>query len=315
MNNTRLPLIAGIIVVLLAIVGYSSTFTVPQTQQAIVLQFGDPKRTVSEPGLHFKLPFLQSVVYVENRVLNLDPPAQTIILRGQLRLVVDAFVRYRIVDPLRFIQAIGSEAVLEGTLGSVVNDATRGVLGEATLADVLSSKRAEMMTEIRTRVNREAERFGIVIVDMRIGRADLAPDVSESVFNRMRAERQRDANEFRAQGQEQSQIIKAQADREATVIRAEATRQSDILRGEGEAERIRLLNEVTSKDPEFFQFFRSMQAYRDSLDPTTSYLVLTMDSDFFRYFRDAKGDWSRDPGDLPPVGTGGATDSGGIGGN
>lgn len=312
--NSRIPLIAGVLVVVLAIVGYASTFTVQQTQQAIVLQFGDPKRTVSAPGLHFKLPFLQSVVYVEKRVLNLDPPSQTIILRGQLRLVVDTFVRYRITDALRFIQAAGSESALEGTLGSIVNDAARGVLGEVTLADVLSPRRGQLMGEIRRRVNVAAERFGIEIVDLRIGRADLAPDVSESVYNRMRAERQRDAAESRAQGQEQYQTITAQADREAIGIRAEATRQSEILRGEGDAERIRILNEAYNRDPDFFQFYRTMQAYRDSLDPVTSYLVLTTNSEFFNYFRDAQGELGTGTGMAPsPVPPGGGTGGQGTG--
>jgi len=307
--RSRFPLIAGIVVVVLGVLAYSATFTVQQTQQAIVLQFGDPKQVITDPGLHFKLPFVQEVRYVEKRVLNLDPPPQTIILRDQLRLVVDAFVRYRITDSLRFLQVAGTESTLQGTLGSIVNDAARGVLGEATLAEVLSAKRAELMSRIRQRVNAAAARFGIVIVDLRIGRADLASDVSESVYSRMRAERERDANEYRAQGQEQFQTITAQADREAIVIRAEATRQSDILRGEGEAARSAILNAAFGADPEFFQFYRTMQAYRESLDPQTSYLVLTTNSEFFKFFQDSSGllwepTTAPAPGEAPAGGTG-----------
>lgn len=312
--KARLSLIAGVLVLLLGILAYSATFTVHETEQAIVLQFGDPKQVITEPGLHFKLPFVQEVRTVEKRVLNLDPPSQTIILRDQLRLIVDAFMRYRITDALRFLQVAGSESTLQGTLGSIVNARAREVLGDASLAEVLSAQRAQLMADIRRQVNLEAARFGIEIVDLRIGRADLAPDVSESVYSRMRAERERDAADFRAQGQEQYQTITAQADREAIVIRAEANRQSEILRGQGDADRTRILNGAYSQDPEFFQFYRTMEAYRESLDPATSFLVLTTNSEFFKYFQDAQGLlWDEGTGvsgsgSLPGIGGTGATE-------
>ncbi len=283
----RLPLIIGIVVIAFGILIYAATFIVAQTQQAVVLQFGDPKRVIEEPGLHFKMPFLQNVRYLEKRVLNLDPSEQTVLLEDNRRLVVDAFVRYRINDPLTFIRSVGTEIILDGRLSPVVNNAVRAVFGEATLTDVVSSERSRLMTDIRVRVNRDAAQFGIQIVDLRIGRADLAPQVAEAVYDRMRAERQRLAADFRARGSEQKQTIEAQADRQATVIRAEAQRQADILRGEGEGQRTKVLNDAYSRNPEFFRFLRTMQAYRSALDPGSTSLVLTTESEFFGFFNQA----------------------------
>ncbi len=283
----RFPLIVGIVVIAIGILIYASTFIVAQTQQAVVLQFGDPKRVITDPGLHFKTPFIQNVRYLEKRVLNLDPAEQTVLLEDNRRLVVDAFVRYRINDPLTFIRSVGTETVLDGRLSPVVNDAVRGVFGEATLTDVVSSERSRLMSDIRARVNTEGARFGIAVVDLRIGRADLAPQVAEAVYSRMRAERERLAADFRARGSEQKQTIEAQADRQATVIRAEAQRQADILRGEGEGQRTTVLNDAYSNDPDFFRFFRTMQAYRNAIDPGTTSMVLTTDSEFFSFFNQA----------------------------
>lgn len=301
----RIPLIAGIVIIVLGILLYLSSFIVRQTEQAVVLQFGDPQRVITEPGLHFKVPLLQNVRFLEKRVLNLDPSSQTVLLEDNRRLVVDAFVRYRIDKPLIFIRSVGSEEILDGRLSPVVNDAVRGVFGDATLTDVVSARRAGLMSDIRERVNTSAQRFGIEIVDLRIGRADLAPQVAEAVYDRMRAERQRLAADFRARGQEQYQTITSQADREATVIRAEAQRQADILRGEGEAERAKILNDAFSADPGFFAFYRTMQAYRSAITPESSSLVLTTDNDFFRYFNQAA------PGQAPSAGaaTGGQAGS------
>jgi membrane protease subunit HflC len=298
--SAKTPLIAGIVLIVLGILAYSATFTLHQTQQAIVLQFGDPKEVITDPGLHFKLPFVQNVAYVDKRILSVDPPAQTIVLRGNLRLVVDAFVRYRVINPLRFIQAVQTEEQLELRLAPIVNDAVRSVLGDVSLADVLSTRRSGLMETIRTLVNdqvqgkptelaKQSTDFGIEIVDLRIGRADLAPEVSESVYERMRAERQRDAADFRAQGEEIRRTVIGQADREATVLRAEATMTSSIARGEGDAQRTAILNAAYGRDPEFFEFFRTMQAYRESLDPLSSYMVLTTNSEFFRYFANSEG--------------------------
>jgi membrane protease subunit HflC len=329
--SARIPLIAGIVLIVLGILAYSATFTVHQTQQAIVLQFGDPKEVVTEPGLHFKLPFIQNVAYVDKRILSVDPPSQEILLRGNLRIVVDAFVRYRITNPLRFIQAVQTEEALERALAPIVNDAVRGVLGDVSLADVLSVRRAGLMEQIKGLVNAYVQGkreevaqanaelqgapvdFGIEIVDLRIGRADLAAEVSESVYERMRAERQRDAADFRAQGEEIKRTIIGQADREATVIRAEATMTSSIARGQGDAQRTAILNAAYGRDPEFFEFFRTMQAYRESIDPESSYMVLTTNSEFFRYFANSLGEPALPeaaPGAGTGAGTGGGTGSG-----
>ena len=286
--NRRIGLLIGIVVIIGAIIASGALFTVHQTQQAIVLQFGDPKRVITEPGLKIKLPFIQEVRFVERRVLNLDPPVERVLLADQRPLLVDSFVRYRIVDPLRFIQAAISEDQVQGSLGSIVNNSVRATLGNVTLPSVLSDERRGLMADIRDRVNEAGQTFGIEIVDVRIGRADLATEVSQSVYDRMRAERQRDAAEFRARGFELSQRIKAAADREATVIRAEAEREAEIQRGIGEGERTRILNDAFGQDPEFFDFYRSMQAYEGSLAGESSFLVLSPDSTFFRFFRDAE---------------------------
>lgn len=283
-----LPL--GILVIALGICLFDALFTVHQTKQAIVLQFGAPKRMISEPGLHIKLPFIQDVRYIEKRVLNFDPDPERVILADQRPLIVDSFSRYRITEPLVYIQRVSSERALLDRLGPIVNDTVRAVFGDINLTSVLSDERADLMDQVRDRVNEAAQDFGIEMVDVRIGRADLAPDVSESVYNRMRSERERDAAEFRAQGQEQYDRITSAAEREATVIRAEARRESDILRGEGEGQRTSILNDAYGQNAEFFRFYRSMQAYEQSFAGENTYMVLSTDSDFFRYFDDVTRD-------------------------
>ena len=235
--NRRALFIFGILAIGLGIVASSSLFTVHQAQQAIVLQLGNPKRVVTAPGLHWKLPFIQNVDYYEKRVLNLDPPEESILLSDQKRLMVDAFARYRIVDSLEFFKTVKTEAGVRQRLGPIVNASLRGVLGNATLASVLSDERVDIMRQIQESVNSEATRFGIELVDVRIGRADFPDQISQSVYGRMKSERERVAAEFRAQGFELSQRIKAGADREATVILAEAKKESEIERGRGEATR------------------------------------------------------------------------------
>ena len=298
-----LPL--GILVVVLGVCAFDTFFTVHQTKQAIVLQFGAPKRVISEPGLNVKIPFIQDVRYIEKRVLNFDPEPERVILADQRPLIVDSFSRYRISEPLTYIQRVSSERALLDRLGPIVNDTVRAVFGDVNLTSVLSEERADLMDQVRRRVNEAAQDFGIEMVDVRIGRADLAPDVSESVYNRMRAERERDASEFRAQGQEQYDRITSAADREATVILAEARRESEILRGEGEGERTTILNDAYGQDPEFFRFYRSMEAYRQSFDGDTSYMVLSTDSDFFRYFDDVTQDIDRRNADSSESSSGG----------
>ncbi|MET4807452.1 protease modulator HflC [Limibacillus sp. MBR-115] len=281
----KLPLILGVIVVLLGILGSSALFVVDETKQVIVLQFGDPKRTISEPGLNVKVPFIQNVIYYEKRVLNFDPPVERVILADQKPLNVNSYARYRISNPLRFYQTVTTEQGLSRQLGQIINSSVRSVLGNVNLASVLSEERTKIMAEIRAKVNTQAGRFGIDVVDVRIGRADLPEETSKSVFARMQSEREREAAEFRAEGFEQAQRIRATADREATVIRAEAKRESDILRGQGDALRTTTLANAYSTDPEFFRFFRTMEAYKQSLQGTNSYLVLDpKQMEFFNFF-------------------------------
>ncbi len=276
-------LIIGIIVVALGILALTTLFTMQQTQQGIVLRLGNPVRTVTDPGLKMKIPFIETVAFYEKRVLNLDPPVERIILSDQKPLLVDSYARYQIKDPLKFFQTVRTERELRVRLGTIVNASIRNVLGNHNLASVLSEERAEIMRQIQERVNIQAKRFGISIVDVRLRRADLPQQASESVYDRMRSERVREAKEFRAQGFEIAQRIKAGADREATVIRAEAEREAEILRGEGEGARTRILNDAYGQDTDFFGFYRSMQAYERALSKGT-YMVLSPDSEFFSYF-------------------------------
>lgn len=274
----------GFAIAALGVVGSASVFTVNEAQQALVLQFGEPRRVVREPGLKFKVPFIQEVRILDRRVLDLDPPVEQVILADQKRLDVDAFARYRIHDPLRFYQTAGTEAVAETRMNATVNSALRRVLGNVTVLAVLSEERTKIMTDIKNQVNTEAQRFGIEIVDVRIRRADLPQETSQSIFARMRSEREREASEARAQGQEQAQQIRARAERERTVMVAEAQRDAQILRGEGDNTALKLIAEVTSKDPEFYGFYRSLEAYRKALNKDDTTMVLSPNSEFFRYF-------------------------------
>ena len=280
-------LIIGVVVGVLGLVAYGTLFTVDQTQQAIVMQFGEPKRVIAEPGLAWKLPLIQNVQYYEKRVLNLDPPAENILLSDQKRLIVDVFARYRIADPLKFFQTVRSEDTARNRLGIIVNGRLRQILGNSTLSSVLSDERTQILQDLKVSVDQETQRFGIALVDVRIRRADLPDETRESVYNRMRSEREREAAEFRAQGFEQAQRIKASADREATVIKAEADRESSILRGQGEGRRTEILNNAYGQDPDFFNFYRSMQAYGASLSAESTYMVLSPDSEFFSFFNQA----------------------------
>lgn len=285
MNRTLAA--AGVAIVALGVIASSALFTVNEAQQALVLQFGEPRRVIQDPGLKVKIPFIQEVRILDRRVLDLDPPVEQVILADQKRLDVDAFARYRIHDPLRFYQTAGTEAVAETRLNSIVNSALRRVLGNVTVLAVLSDERARIMTDIKGQVNDEAKRFGIEIVDVRIRRADLPEETSQSIFARMRSEREREASEARAQGQEQSQQIKSRAERERTVIIAEAQRDAQILRGEGDNNAIKLIAEATSQDPAFYGFYRSLEAYRKSLNGNDTTMVLSQTSEFFRYFSGA----------------------------
>jgi membrane protease subunit HflC len=271
--------------VVLLIVLFSSLFTVHQTQQALVLQVGEPRAVVTDPGLHMKLPWpFQNVLYLDKRVLYLDLPAEEVIAQDKKRLVVDAFARWRITDPLRFYQSLTDEDLAQVRLQPILGSNVRRILGSQTFAAVLSGERAKLMLDIRDGVNAQTKNFGIEVVDVRIRRADLPPQNSDAIYRRMQQERVRQANEFRAQGEQISQEIRSKADRDATVIVAEATRQAEITRGQGDGEKNRIFAEAFGQDPDFFAFYRSMSSYSASLKGDNTTVILSPDSDFFRYF-------------------------------
>ena len=282
--NARLTMIAGIGGVALLFLLLNALFTVHQTQQALVLQFGNPVRILQEPGLHLKVPFVQQVDYFEKRVLDFDAPSVELVLGDQKRLVVDAFARYRITDPLRFRQSVGTELAFRGRLEPIVFSSLRSVLGEAPLFSILSQDRNQLMERIKSEANKALAGFGVELVDVRIKRADLPPENSQAVFQRMQTERQREAKELRAQGAEVGQRIRARADRERRVLIAEAEREAAIARGEGDAEAVRIFAEAYSQNPDFFDFYRSLQAYREALGDGSTSFVLSPDSEFFRFF-------------------------------
>jgi membrane protease subunit HflC len=285
---------------LAAVAVYASAFIVHQNEQALVLRFGEPKRVVNTPGLNWKVPLVDSVEIYDKRILDLDSQPQEVTASDQKRLVVDSFARYRIVDPLKFYQTLRYEEGVRSRLGPIIDSAMRRVLGGATFQDVVRDKREYLMNRIAEQVNREGNDFGLEVVDVRIKRADLPEQNSKSVFDRMRAERQREAAEFRAQGTAEANRIKATADREATVIRAEATRKGEQTRGAGDAERNKIYAEAYTKDQEFFEFYRSMQAYEHGLKSEDTRLLISPDSDFFKYFADPHGKAPATPAPQPP---------------
>lgn len=266
-----------------------SVFIVPETQQALVLQFGEPKQKLTTPGLKFKIPFIQTVTVFDKRVLDVDPPAEEIILADQKRLVVDTFARYKINDMLQFYKALATERQANTRLNNIINSTLRSILGNATLADVLSEKRGQLMSALRQQVNAAVTPYGIEIVDIRIGRADLPEQTSQAIYARMRTERQREAAEFRAQGQEQAQEIRSRADKERTVLLAEAEKESQLTRGIGDESSIKIYSGAFRKDPEFYAFYRTMEAYRNSLSSEDTTLILSPDNDFLRYFKEQSG--------------------------
>ena len=281
--------IFGVIALVLSIVGSSAMFTVDQTEQAMVMQFGNPQRQVRDPGLHFKTPFIQDVVYYDSRILDLDPPPGQVILSDQKRINVDAFARYRITDPLRFFQALRTEAQFRDQVGRILNSSVRNSMARNSLSDLLSDKRVTIMAEIEKRLSDETQDYGIEILDVRVVRTDLPPEISQNVYNRMRSERVKEANQLRADGEKAKLEITSRADRDKVVLIAEAQRQSEILRGEGDGERNRILGNAYGQDPKFFAFYRSMTAYRKALAAGDTNLVLSPDSDFFRFFNDQTG--------------------------
>lgn len=280
---------------LLAFISYNTLFVVQQTQQAIVLQFGEPKRTVQEPGLNWKIPFIQNVVFYENRVLSMvSQGSEQVILSDQKRLEVDTYARYSIVDPLKFYQTVRTIRIAQERLEAMVDSSTRRVLGNHSLVDILSEKRSEIISTIRNEVNTSAEALGISIVDVRIRRADYPDATSQNIFNRMKSEREREAKEFRATGEEEAQKIRATADKERTVLIAEARRAAEIIRGSGDSKSIAIYAEAFGVDEDFYSFYRSMQAYRKSFGENSTSMLLSPDSEFFRYFGNKTGEMPSD---------------------
>jgi modulator of FtsH protease HflC len=279
-----------VLIGLAGVAAYLSLFTVSQTEQAIVLEFGNPKRVIEEPGLHYKIPFVQNVAYFDKRILDIETGTQEVIASDKKRLVVDAFARYRIRDPLRFYQTLRNEAGAQAQIGSLLDSSLRRVLGASSFQAVVRDKREELMRTILKQVNHEAkDSFGVLVVDVRIKRVDLPKANMQAIFLRMQTERQQEAAEFRAEGEGAARRIKATADREVTVIKANATGEAERIRGEGDAERNRIYAEAYNKDADFFGFYRSMQAYESALKAGDTRLLLTPDSQFFQYFNDASG--------------------------
>ncbi len=292
MKNPIFGAAAAIILVIAVIVGGASLFTVGQNQQALVLRLGEPipgRALVTKPGLHMKVPFIETVTLLDRRILDLETPKQEVLASDNNRIEVDAFLRYRIVDALRFYQTVGTIERANNQLGSVLSSALRRVLGEAPMVQIIREGRSTLMVSIRDLVNGEAVRLGVEVVDVRIRRADLPKQISDRVFDRMRTERAREAAEFRAQGAETAQRIRARADRDVVVLRADSQRQADQTRGEGDAERNRIFAEAYNADPQFFAFYRSMQAYETGLKSADTRLILSPTSDFFRFFGQPDG--------------------------
>jgi len=318
----RMSLTSGAIAVILLIavvVAYGTFFTVDQTSQALVVRLGKPVRVITEPGLNEKIPFIDSVIYIDKRILAIESPAQEVIASSQdqdssntaqpaearlaaqagERLMVDAFARYRITDPLRFYQTIGP-AGASSQLSILLNSTLRQVLGQATLADVVRNKREELMSQMRQQLDVKAREFGIQVIDARIRRADLPEQNSQAVYQRMQTERQREAAEFRGEGNQKAAEIRAKADRDVTVIVADANSQSETVRGQGDGEANAIFAQAYSQDPGFFAFYRSMRAYEQSMEHGNTNLVLSPNSDFFRYFGDPSGRLPVQAGASPP---------------
>ena len=277
----------GLIILVVGVTAYGALFTVHQTQQALILQLGNPNRTVPEPGLHFKLPFIQNIEFYDSRILDLDPPVQEVILLDQKRINVDAFARYKIVNPLEFRKRAVTNQNFRQVFGNRLNAAIRAEIGKILLGDMLTEKRSQVMDVISRHMKDQAAEFGTEVIDVRIGRTDLPEATAQAVYNRMRSDRVAHAAKLRAEGEEQKLKIQAIADKDRTIIIAEAQRESEILRGQGEGERNQILGEAFGQDPEFFDFYRSMEAYGEALGEGTT-MVLSPDSEFFRFFGTVK---------------------------
>ena len=288
MSRAKLAIIGGIIIVIGVLLN-SGLFTVRETEQVLVLQLGKHERTVREPGLHFKVPLVQNVVAYDKRVLSVDPPAEEMLLSDQKRILVDAFARYKITDPLKFFQTVRDEQIFGNRFGNILTSTVKEFVAQRELADLLSDQRNVIMESIRDGVAIETSSFGIEVVDIRIGRSELPEAVSQTVYERMRTERERQSNKLRAEGEENARRIRAEADRQQVEIVAEAQREAETLRGGGDATRNAILGESYGKDPEFFEFFRSLEAYKETFAAEGTTMVLSPNSDFFKYFGDLQG--------------------------
>jgi len=313
--NRRLLAVIGVVLVVAGILAMSSFFTVDQTEQALVLQFGQPRRVIREPGLWVKRPFVENVILYDTRVLDFEPPHEEVSVSDQKRLVADTYTRYRIVNPLQFYQTVGSEAGVRARLSALVSGSLRRVLGSVTLNDVLSNKRAAIMVQIRDDVAVQAKDFGIDVVDVRLRRADLPEENSQAIYARMQSEREQQARQYRGEGAEAAQNVRANAERERTVILAEAQRDAQRVRGDGDGQSIKIYADAFGQDKEFFAFYRSLQAYRDALNGKDTSFVLSPEGNFFRFF----GGWTGEaatagaPHGTPPRAANPATGGAGAG--
>ena len=306
--SRRLLAIIGAVLVVGGILMMSSFFIVDQTEQALVLQLGEVRRVIRQPGLWIKRPFIENVVFYDNRVLDFEPPHEEVIVSDQKRLVADTYTRYRITNPLLFYQTVGSEAGVRARLSALVTGSLRRVLGSVTLNDILSNKRAAIMVQIRDDVAAQAKPFGIDVVDVRLRRADLPEENSQAIYARMQSEREQQARQYRGEGAEAAQTVRANAERERTVILAEAQRDSQRVRGDGDAQSIKIYADAFNQDKEFYAFYRSLQAYREALNGKDTSFVLSPEGNFFRFF----GGWSGEGaaagaaphGSAPSAGTG-----------
>jgi membrane protease subunit HflC len=289
MVDRRLLIVIAVVLVVAGIFAMSALFIVDQTQLALVLQFGQPRRVIRDPGLWVKRPFLEDVILYDNRLLDFEPPPEEVIVSDQKRLVVDTYTRYRITDPLLFYQTVNSELAVRARLNAMVSGSLRRVLGNVTLSALLSVQRPAIMHQIRDEVSAQGKSFGIDVVDVRIRRADLPEENSQAIFARMQSEREQQAAQYRAEGSEAAQTVRANAERERTVILAEAQRDAQKVRGDGDAESIRIYADAYGQDKEFFAFYRSMRAYSDALSGRNTSFVLTPESGFFRFFENPAG--------------------------
>lgn len=284
MNNEK-KIIKILIIASISLFLLSSTiFTVDQRQQVLVLQFGEPKRIIDTPGIKFKVPFLQNTIFFDKRLIDLSIAEQEVIASDQKRLIINAFTKYKIVDPLKFYTTVRSFQGLENKLSAILDSSLRQVIGEVTLNELLTNNRSDIMSKIKDIVGRESEIFGVKIIDVRIMRADLPKENSDAIFARMQTEREKEAREIRANGAEEAQKIRAEADKQKTIIIAEAKKKANLTRGDGEAQSNKIYANAYGKDPEFADFYRSMNAYKASIKSENTKMVVTPDGEFFKYF-------------------------------